>query len=712
MTSASEPSRPFRIGEWTAEPSLNRITRGADSVQLEPRAMDVLVFLARHPGEVLSQQAIVDGVWAEEFVGDGVLRKAVAALRDALGDDAKEPTYIETITKRGYRLIAEITRAEPEPSPPPEPKTEGFRPRWTHALAVVAAVVIALLVVLPPEGIWQRITNQQPDELAAPPRIVVLPFENLGPPEDEYFADGMTEELITRLGVVNGLHVVSRTSAMSYKGSGKKINEIGEELNVEFVLEGTVRWSRDGEGEGRVRITPQLIRVADDRHLWSERYDRVVEEVFVVQSDIARRVIERLEVALLDPDQRALETPPTKNLDAYTAYLRGQFHGGGGFPETGQRALEMYQLAVELDPEFALAHAALSIQLSELFSMGVERTEDRALMARRAAERALEINPDLPEARAALGWYYDRCRGDAESAMREYAKVLEARPEDPMIHASIAWSHYGRRDYEEALEGLKTAASLDPQGYSFLWSLAQTYRALRRYQEAADTIDRAIAVAPDRLVGYLIKRNIYWDWYGPSQQTRDVLESCPERAPWLERTWIDQEIGERNYGAALQRLQRYGKPEITDHPRTNWNNTVPTSLLECACYSLMDRPESARPVCEDARVLLEKKVQENPERPRAHGALAEAYTYLGRYEDAIREAQRGYELGGPNSGVTTLAWVSTQVGEHDMALDLLEDLHTNRRPPSAAVLRTHPDWDPLRDHPRFQEILEKYDSKR
>jgi TolB-like protein/DNA-binding winged helix-turn-helix (wHTH) protein len=273
---------PFRLGDWLVEPLLNRLTRGDESVHLEPRAMDLLVFLAQHPGEVLSRETLIDGVWAEQFVGEAVLRQTIAALRDALGDDAREPTFIETIPKRGYRLIAAVAEVEPpveQETGRPAARFPGLRRVvW---VAVGAALLLAVIVAL----LWHG--RQAPP--AGPKRIVVLPFENLGPPEDEYFADGMTEEIISRLAAVSDLHVISRTSAMYFKGTAKKLSEIGDELGVDYALEGTVRWDRSGDGEGRVRITPQLIQVDGDRHLWSERYDEVIEDIFELQSDIAQR---------------------------------------------------------------------------------------------------------------------------------------------------------------------------------------------------------------------------------------------------------------------------------------------------------------------------------------------------------------------------------------------------------------------------------------
>jgi DNA-binding winged helix-turn-helix (wHTH) protein/TolB-like protein len=392
--SDNESDGPYHLGEWLVEPSLNRLTRGDKSVHLEPRAMDLLVFLSHHPDDVLSHETLIDGVWAEQFVGEGVLRQTIAALRDALGDDAKDPTFIETIPKRGYRLIADVAEVKPEQPPPVKKQDEGFRPRWSHVLTIAIAVVIALLVVLPPEGIWQRITNQGPSEPGSRLRIVVLPFENLGPPEDEFFAGGITDEITSRLVGIRELGVIGRASARLYKHTDKEIEQIGSELGADYILVGTVRWQDLGEGRSQIRVTPQLIKVVDGTHLWAHIYDEELSDIFAVQSNIARLVIETLELTLQEPQRRALETPPTENLEAYNAYLRGLEHRYvGAGPEERQLAIAMFERAVELDPGFALGYAALSYAHSSAFWSRFDLDPERMVLATRAAVRALELDP-------------------------------------------------------------------------------------------------------------------------------------------------------------------------------------------------------------------------------------------------------------------------------------------------------------------------------
>jgi len=263
-------------------------------------------------------------------------------------------------------------------------------------LAITIAAVVALFAVLPPEGLFEWLAEQPDDPV--PPRILVLPFQNLGPPDDEFFADGITEEITARVASIDGLQVISRTSAIQYGGSDKTIKEMGEELGVGFVLEGSVRWAR-GDGTSRIRITPQLIRVEDDTNLWTETYDRILDDVFEVQSEIAKNVTDHLGIAVSGGAKAETDLRPTDDLDAYQAYLRGRFYAT--LPhftyENWDRAMAAYQRAVDLDPDFALAHAHLARGHALVHYFRHDLTPERVQAADEAAARAVEPAPELPE---------------------------------------------------------------------------------------------------------------------------------------------------------------------------------------------------------------------------------------------------------------------------------------------------------------------------
>jgi serine/threonine-protein kinase len=318
------------------------------------------------------------------------------------------------------------------------------------------------------------------------PMIVVLPFENLGAPEDEYFADGMTEEITSRLAAVSGLGVISRTSAMQYKENRPSLKQVGEELGVDYVLEGTVRWEKPNEGPTRVRVTPELIRVSDDVYLWSERYDRTLEEIFAVQSAVAEEVIDRVGVQLLSGERTAIEARPTENLDAYEAYLRGlNRRFDPDYSESNFRmAAQMFERAIQLDPEFALAHAQLSVVHSRLFWEKYDPTNKRLAQARKAAERALELDPSSPHAHIAMGFYHYYGHRDYELALDEFRTAEILLPSDAEVHYKIGSVLRRQSRFEEAVSEYKKAIELNPRYALIHDELGLIYVFLRRYEEA------------------------------------------------------------------------------------------------------------------------------------------------------------------------------------------------------------------------------------
>jgi TolB-like protein/Flp pilus assembly protein TadD len=593
---------------------------------------------------------------------------------------------------------------------------------WALAAALVvaaAAIVVGYLqlraVMKPGESeIASTAAQQAGGEAATPERkmIVVLPFENLGPPEDEYFAAGMTEEITSRLAVVSGLGVISRTSAFQYDRTGKSMKQVGEEFGVDYVLEGTVRWARQAD-MSRVRITPQLIRVADDTHLWAEAYERVIEDIFQVQSDIAGKVIEQLGVALVEPERRAVESRPTENPEAYNAYLRGMHHARlPGFPEEDlQLALRMFQRAVELDPGFALAHARLARADSVMYHFGYDRTKERRAMARRAVDRALELAPELPEVHHALGLYHYRGHRDYERALEEFAIAEKGLPNSADVLSTIAYVYRRQDRWEEALAKLEKAIELDPMDAIKVDELGETHIFLRRYPDALHYLDRSIALAPDQVRSYELTAETYWRWKGTTEEARAVLEEMPKaETPRATRSWFRQEVYEGKYKAALERLS-FSSIEVFKlvflfHPK---------ALLSAHAYELLNEPQLARDAYDSARVILERELLERPDDYRVHSALGIAFAGLGRKDEAIQEGRRATELYpvskdalGGSFPVIELAVIYTMVGDHDAALDRIEYLLSIPSWISVPFLRLDPKWRSLWDHPRFKALEKRF----
>ena len=300
--------------------------------------------------------------------------------------------------------------------------------------------MLAVVVGLNVEGLRDRLSRlaslpSMPSETAPVPQmIVVLPFENLGPSEDEYFAAGMTDEITSRLGAVSGLGIISRKRALRYAGTEKTTREIGEELGVGYILVGSVRWASGGDGSTRVRITPELIRASDGTQLWSEPYDRVIDDIFEVQSDIAGQVIQRLGVKLLDKESTPLTARPTENLEAYTLYLKGRHFWNKRTESDIQTALDYFQESVDLDPGYALAHVGIADVWIFRGWYSVLAPKETFPRAKAAALRALQFNETLAEAHTSLAHIHFEFDHDWEAARKEYERGIELNPRHPTAH--------------------------------------------------------------------------------------------------------------------------------------------------------------------------------------------------------------------------------------------------------------------------------------
>src|SRR3989441_286374 len=538
--------------------------------------------------------------------------------------------------------------------------------------------------------------------------LLVLPFQNLGRPDDDYFADGMTEEITARLGSVQDLGVIARTTAVQYKNTGKTIRQIGQELGVEYVLEGTVRWERSPAGSSRVRVSPQLIRVSDATHLWAHVYDEVLAGVFDVQSGIAQQVVTALNVTLGEGERQTLEAKPTANLAAYDAFLRGNEYYNRGYEESSWRiAVGMYQEAIKLDPRFAQAYAQLSIVHSGLFWFYFDRTDGRLAQAASAAAKALQVRPDLPEAHLAMGYYHYWGHLDYDRALQEFAIVRAHQPNNSDVVAATAFVQRRQGKWAEALANLSRAIELDPRSNTLAFEVGLTYVLMRRYPEAERSLDRAIALAPEWPDPYSEKARLYLHWKGNTEQAERPLLQSLGKTDRLARTGTNR-LGTlfipRNevYRAALRGLSL----------GSAGSDTAGYFLFKAELYRQSHVPRLERAYSDSARAVLEADVKKRPEDAGFRAALGLAYAGLDRKADAIREARRSVELGPVSKDaffgaarVVNLAHVYALVGEHQAAIEQLKLLLSIPSEISIPLLRVDPNWDSLRGDPRFQRLL-------
>ena len=542
-------------------------------------------------------------------------------------------------------------------------------------------------------------------------RLVVLPFTNLGPAEDEYFADGIAAEITARLASIARLRVISGTSGTLYKDTKKTAREIGRELGADYVLEGSVRWEKGARGRARVRVTPQLVSASDESNVWAEAYDEPANEILSVQSDVARKVVAALDVTLLEPERRLVNAKPTDNLQAYDYYLRGSDYMRRGTEQRHTRAaLQMFQKAVSLDPNFALAYGRLAETHSRMYWFYYDHSPDRLAQAKRAIDRAFELKPDLPEAHHALGTYYWIGFLDYDRALQELAIAEASEPNDAGVAGATAavWSRKG--NLREALRAYEKAEDLDPGSALVANTFAQTYDRLRDFARAEALYDRATALSPDWAFPYFWKASMYLRWQGNTAKARAVLDEAgagvaDQPLVLYHRLLVD--MFDRRYGEALGRLSSSAPAVIADQFRF-----IPRAQLYAQIYGLMQRHDLARAYYDSARAVILKKIDERPDDPRLHSALGIVYAGLGRKEEAIKEGEQGVAIL-PDSRdayrgyyrAWDLASIYAMVGNSDAAVDRLEYLLSIPGNLTVAWLRIDPTWDPLRSHPRFQSLI-------
>jgi TolB-like protein/DNA-binding winged helix-turn-helix (wHTH) protein/tetratricopeptide (TPR) repeat protein len=477
MQRDSGSSTRLRFGVFEADLRLGELTKLGKRVKLQEQPFQVLAMLLQNAGELVTRDELRSKLWPQTIVDfDHGVNKSVSKIRDALGDSADNPRFIETIPGRGYRFLADVVAIEERPAgerpiehrPAGEPASAVERATLTseHASAPpprpfvgswrAAALVLFIAVVV---GVgWVIRLETRP--AAALRSLAVLPFRNLSSDvSQEYFADGMTDELITDLGQVSALRVISRTSAMTYKDTHKPLAEIARELNVEAVVEGSVM--RQGD---EVRITAQLIRVPADEHIWAHSYEGSIAKTLVLQRDVARAIVDQIGATLTQTERRALGSPRPVNPVAYEAYLKGRYFWNKRTKDGLAKSIEQFSQAVQTDPGYAQAYSGLAdaYALSGDWEYGILSPQDALARSREAAVKALSLDDSLAEAHTSLALSFDLYGWEWDAAEREYNRALQLNPGYATAHQWYAWHLLVTGRDREALLELRMAESLDP----------------------------------------------------------------------------------------------------------------------------------------------------------------------------------------------------------------------------------------------------------
>jgi TolB-like protein/predicted Ser/Thr protein kinase len=576
---------------------------------------------------------------------------------------------------------------------------------WNRYVVVGAVIILAIITILWLLG-QLKITDHTGKTDEKKKMLVVLPFENLGDPNDEYFADGITDEITSKLGIVKGLGVISRTSAMQYKHTDKGLPQIAKELNVDYVLEGTIRWDKSGDTD-LVRITPQLIKTSDNTHVWAGNYQRSLRSVFAVQSEIATQIVNALDVTLLTSEQQTLDQKPTENLDAYQYYLRASDYWDH---HDGKSAIQLLNKAITADENFARAYALLVQTRGYNYINSIDRSKENVEAARHAADQAFNLAAGKVEGYLARG-YFDYYFGyDYDRALENFEKALQDQPNNSELLAAIGFVQRRQGRWDEAAASLSRAAMLDPFSASKASELVLTYYRMHRLEETGQVVDRALKLIPDdpNLLIYKMFLTLYSD--GDTPELRGDIDKVERLVPrsqacgWL----IAMDIFLRNYESALHRCPG-GEIQV---------DTVTYYLSRGNIYGLMGQDRLSRIYYDSARTTCETSLQTRSDEPGIYEDLSTALAGLGRKDEAIEAAKHAVEILPLSKdallGATALevrASTYCRVGEYDLAIDQLDTL---LRIPSwiqVQVLRFDPLWDPLRDNPRFQALLAKYDTR-
>jgi TolB-like protein/DNA-binding winged helix-turn-helix (wHTH) protein/Tfp pilus assembly protein PilF len=511
----------YEFGSFRLDPREHTLLRDGRPIPLRPKVFDMLLVLIENRGHLVDKEQLMNLVWQEQFVEEGNINKNISMLRRALGEGDDGQQFIETVPKRGYRFIGDVRKVTPDETPASQSvpaKAQVFSTRWIPVLVIPALLIAAVAYFV----LYERRLKRTPIITS----IVVLPMQNLsGDPAQEYFADGMTDALIGDLAQLGALRVISRTSAMHYKGTNKSLPEIARELKVDGVVEGTVQRSGD-----RVHVRAQLIHAPSDSHLWVAEYDRDLRDALDVQSEVARAIAGEVRIKITPAEERRLVSKRVIAREAIDNYLQGRYFLNRRTEQNLRKAIEFFESAIHADPNYAQAYAGLADCYNQLGTVmiGVMPSLEARKSAETAAQKALEIDNDVAEAHATLGYvnyfnwkwasaeeefkrsvelnpnyasahsqyaHYLVAQGRFDEALAETNRAQELDPLSLSISAGRAFILENARHYDEAIEQLRRIISIDPDHYQAHWFLGLTYVANGQIDEAIATAEKAVAVS-------------------------------------------------------------------------------------------------------------------------------------------------------------------------------------------------------------------------
>jgi len=599
----------LRFGVFELDLRAGELRKHGLRVRLQEQPFQVLAMLLEHAGEVVTREELQKKLWsADTFVDfDHGLNKAINKIREALSDSAESPRFVETVARRGYRFLAEVkvsdTAAARSPELATEPRTTAKAPDRLGTAGELAMtkpflplrawkiLAFALLLLVASLVTWKLRSSGHSSPVIR--SLAVLPFESLSnDASQDYFADGMTDELISDLGQISALRVISRTSVMGYKRARKPLPRIARELNVDAVVEGTVLRSGD-----QVRITAQLIEASADKHLWSQSYEGELRDALALQNKVARAIADQIRISLNPKEQAALKTAKVVNPEAYVSYLKGRYFWNKRTGDSLKVALAYFNQAIEEDPKYAQAYSGLADAYALLgdWQYAVMTPKEALPKAKAAAIKALELDSALGEAHNSLAFCLDGFDWDFDSAGKEFLRAIELNPGYATAHHWYAWHLALLHRYDEAIAEMKKAENLDPLSLVINADLAELLVLAHSYDESI-------------------------------QQSRKTIEMDP------------------NFGLAHNHLaQAYLQKQMNDEAVAELQKAVQLSGGSPTCIANLARAYVASGKRGEAEKLLsDLKKRSNPSHSLA-SEIAVIYAALGDTDQAITWLKKGYE---------------------------------------------------------------------
>lgn len=599
----------------------------------------------------------------------------------------------------------DVTPTGIERTPKEETAAQAASPRLRRnvILLIAAGIVVSIAAgfLVLPHATARKIEKS----------IAVLPFQNLSEEkQNAFFADGIQDDILTNLAKIGDLKVISRTSVMSYRDKPPSVREIGKALGVSAVLEGSVRKEKN-----RVRVNVQLINAANDDHIWAEEYDRDLTDVFVIQSDLAQKIAQQLQAKLSPNEKAQLTRKPTENAEAYLAFVQAHNLFVREDYAKLQQAEQLFERALQLDPNFALAAAGLS-QLQSWIYHANDPVPARRERARTLAQRALELQPDLPEGHLALGFSYYYGDGNFETAEKEFAIAQKGLPNQSEAYLALGAIQRRQGRWPESTANLQKAAELNPNDSWPLQNLAFNYQMLRDFDSANSTVDRALKIDSKNITLHGLKAKFALAEKGDLSMAMHALawlEKMPDGKTKAEALVIGK-VGflllQRKFEEALQIAESIPDDQLS----TNEELLCGKYLLIGISRRCLKDEEGARASLTRAKELAEAQLKENPDSWDAHLHRGYALAYLRDKDGAAAEAERAMQalpeskdaFNGPDV-TETAAKIYAAIGDTDRAINLITGLLGHPAALTVETLKLDPEWDPLRNDPRFQALIAK-----